>query len=135
MSRATPLLPLCASYGTSQIHTRLQGYDNLWFCSINTAAMQGRHLTRQAMHRNTEARSCIRCCCGKAVSISYSECVYVFVCVYVCVCVCVCVCVYLCGCVYVCMCMFVCVCVCMCVCVVVNSGIIIKSIGLFNITN
>jgi hypothetical protein len=27
--------------------------------------------------RNTEARSCNRCCSGKSVSIAYSECVFV----------------------------------------------------------
>jgi hypothetical protein len=56
MSRATPLLPLCVSYGKCPIDTRIQGYDNLRFCSINTAAMQGRQLTRQALHCNITVR-------------------------------------------------------------------------------
>jgi len=32
-------------------------------------------ITKEAMY--TEARSCNHCCCGKAISIMYSECVFV----------------------------------------------------------
>jgi hypothetical protein len=37
------------------------------------------YVTRQAMYvlRNVEARSRNHCCCGKAISITYSECVSV----------------------------------------------------------
>jgi len=40
-------------------------------------------LTSQAMYvsRNTETRSCIHCCSGKAVSITYSDCVFLALCV------------------------------------------------------
>ena len=36
-------------------------------------------MERQAMHacRNIEARSCNHCCSGKAISTTYSECVFV----------------------------------------------------------
>jgi hypothetical protein len=46
---------------------------NVWFCSLETAFV----LTRQAMHikRNIEARSHNHFCSGKAISITYSECV------------------------------------------------------------
>ena len=53
-----------------------------------------------------------------------------------CVCVCVCVCLCVCVCVGVGVCMCVCGCVCMCVCGCgVTSGIVTKSVGLFNTTN
>jgi len=37
------------------------------------------HITRQAVHvwRTTETRSCNHCCSGKAISITYSECLFV----------------------------------------------------------
>jgi len=37
-------------------------------------------VSTQALHvqRNNEARSCNRCCRGKAISIAYCECVFVF---------------------------------------------------------
>jgi hypothetical protein len=40
-------------------------------------------ITRQAMYvqRNSEARSCKHCCRGKAISITYSECMFVTFCI------------------------------------------------------
>jgi len=32
---------------------------------------------QQTYERNIETRSCNHCCCGKAISIKYSECVFV----------------------------------------------------------
>jgi hypothetical protein len=40
---------------------------------------RGERITEWAMHveRNIQTRSCNRCCSGKALSITYSECVFV----------------------------------------------------------
>jgi len=82
------------------------------------------------VYRNIEARSFNHCYSGKAMSITYSDCVFVcvyvrvcvvcvcVVCVWVCVCVCgVCVCKVCVVCVWLCVCVCVYDCVCVCVCV------------------
>ena len=73
MNDNIPLLLLCArSWG-------LQEQSDLWPSMIRRGFANcnenKRETTRMYVQRNTQARSCNHCCGGKAVSITYSECV------------------------------------------------------------
>ena len=48
-----------------------------WRKGFNSAFKGLRNKTGGIIQRDTEVRSCNHCCCGKAISVTYSECVFV----------------------------------------------------------
>jgi hypothetical protein len=62
-----------------QTHLYIQRSGNQLHVHVSAINRPYVGITRQAIYvlRNIEVRSCNHCCCGKAISITYSKCVFV----------------------------------------------------------